>query len=57
MLTPFIRVGVSIVYFMGVLRNWKYTCFTAAVLLVLTYSLFLRLPLPYRNGWQQTFLQ
>lgn len=42
MLTPFIRVAVSMVYFMGVLRNWKYTCFTAIVLIVLTYSLFLR---------------
>ncbi|HEX5412932.1 MAG TPA: DUF1634 domain-containing protein [Terriglobia bacterium] len=42
MLTPFIRVAVSMVYFMGFLRNWKYTCFTAIVLIVLTYSLFLR---------------
>ncbi|TAM78722.1 MAG: DUF1634 domain-containing protein [Acidobacteria bacterium] len=42
MLTPFIRVAASVVYFMGVLRNWKYTFFTAVVLIVLTYSLFLR---------------
>jgi len=42
MLTPFIRVAASMVYFMGVLRNWKYTFFTAVVLTVLTYSLFLR---------------
>ena len=42
MLTPFIRVAASVVYFMGVLRNWKYTFFTAVVLTVLTYSLFLR---------------
>ncbi len=42
MLTPFIRVAASVVYFMGVLRNWKYTLFTAVVLTVLTYSLFLR---------------
>jgi uncharacterized membrane protein len=42
MLTPFIRVAASVVYFMGVLRNWKYTVFTAIVLTVLTYSLFLR---------------
>lgn len=42
MLTPFIRVAASVVYFMGVLRNWKYTFFTAVVLSVLTYSLFLR---------------
>jgi uncharacterized membrane protein len=42
MLTPFVRVAASAVYFMGVLRNWKYTFFTAVVLIVLTYSLFLR---------------
>jgi uncharacterized membrane protein len=42
MLTPFIRVLVSMVYFMVALRNWKYTLFTAFVLLTLTYSLFLR---------------
>jgi uncharacterized membrane protein len=42
MLTPFIRVAASVVYFMGVLRNWKYTFFTAVVLTVLTYSLFMR---------------
>jgi uncharacterized membrane protein len=42
MLTPFIRVAASMAYFMGVLRNWKYTLFTAVVLSVLTYSLFLR---------------
>jgi uncharacterized membrane protein len=42
MLTPFIRVAVSVVYFLGVLRNWKYTFFTAVVLTVLTYSLFVR---------------
>lgn len=42
MLTPFVRVAVSMVYFMGVLRNRKYTFFTAIVLIVLTYSLFLR---------------
>ncbi len=42
MLTPFIRVAASVFYFMGVLRNWKYTFFTAVVLTVLTYSLFLR---------------
>ena len=42
MLTPFIRVAASVAYFMGVLRNWKYTLFTAVVLSILTYSLFLR---------------
>lgn len=42
MLTPLVRVAASVVYFMAVLKNWKYTLFTAFVLLVLTYSLFLR---------------
>lgn len=42
MLTPYIRVLASMVYFMAALRNWKYSIFTAIVLLTLTYSLFLR---------------
>ncbi len=42
MLTPFLRVVASVVYFVAVLRNWKYTLFTFFVLTVLTYSLFLR---------------
>ena len=42
MFTPFIRVAASTVYFMGFLKNWKYTLFTAVVLTILTYSLFLR---------------
>ena len=42
MLTPFFRVLVSVIYFMFALKNWKYTLFTAFVLAVLTYSLFLR---------------
>jgi len=42
MLTPFLRVAASVVYFMVGLRNWKYTVFTGVVLAVLTYSLFLR---------------
>jgi uncharacterized membrane protein len=42
MLTPFLRVFASVVYFLVVLRNWKYSLFTAFVLTVLTYSLFLR---------------
>lgn len=42
MLTPFIRVLASMVYFMAALKNWKYSVFTAVVLLTLTYSLFLR---------------
>ncbi len=42
MLTPFVRVLASVFYFAFVERNWKYTLFTAFVLSVLTYSLFLR---------------
>ena len=42
MLTPFLRVAASVVYFLGVLKNWKYTLFTMIVLAVLSYSLFLR---------------
>jgi len=42
MLTPFMRVLASVVYFAFVEHNWKYTLFTAFVLSVLTYSLFLR---------------
>jgi uncharacterized membrane protein len=42
MLTPFLRVLASVVYFLAVLKNWKYTLFTSIVLVVLTYSLFLR---------------
>jgi len=42
MLTPYFRVLASIVYFAGFLKNWKYTLFTSVVLIVLTYSLFLR---------------
>ncbi len=42
LLTPYLRVVVSMVYFIAVLKNIKYFFFTAAVLAVLTYSLFLR---------------
>ena len=42
MLTPFVRVLASVVYFAFVEHNWKYTLFTIFVLSVLTYSLFLR---------------
>jgi uncharacterized membrane protein len=42
MLTPFFRVLASAVYFLAILKNWKYTVFTVFVLLVLTGSLFLR---------------
>jgi hypothetical protein len=34
-------VAASVVYFLAVLKNWKYTLFTTIVLAVLTYSLFL----------------
>jgi len=42
MLTPYLRVAASMVYFIAVLKNWKYSVFTAIVLGVLTFSLFLR---------------
>ncbi len=42
MLTPFLRVVASMLYFLAVLKNAKYTLFTLFVLLVLTWSLFLR---------------
>lgn len=42
MLTPYVRVFASMVYFALAERNWKYTVFTAFVFTVLTYSLFLR---------------
>lgn len=42
MLTPYIRVLASMFYFMVGLKNWKYTVFTAVVLGVLTFSLFIR---------------
>jgi uncharacterized membrane protein len=42
LLTPYVRVLASMLYFAVVERNWKYTLFTAFVLLTLTYSLFLR---------------
>lgn len=42
LLTPYLRVVASMFYFMTALKNWKYTLFTSVVLLVLTFSLFLR---------------
>lgn len=42
MLTPYIRVLASMVYFAVAERNLKYTVFTGFVFVVLTYSLFLR---------------
>jgi uncharacterized membrane protein len=42
LLTPYLRVLASMLYFLFVQRNWKYSLFTAVVLGVLTFSLFLR---------------
>jgi len=42
MLTPYVRVLASMIFFALVERNWKYSLFTGFVLAVLTYSLFLR---------------
>jgi uncharacterized membrane protein len=39
-LTPYIRILISVLYFAFVELDWKYAFFTAAVLSVLTYSLF-----------------
>jgi uncharacterized membrane protein len=42
LLTPYVRVLASLLFFALVERNWKYSVFTGFVLSVLTYSLFLR---------------
>jgi len=42
LLTPYVRVLLSMAYFLFVLRNLKYATMTAFVCAVLTYSLFLR---------------
>jgi len=42
MLTPYVRVLASMLYFAWVEHNRKYTLFTGFVLVALTYSLFLR---------------
>ncbi len=42
LLTPYVRVLASMVFFALVEHNWKYSAFTGFVLAVLTYSLFLR---------------
>ncbi|HUI30762.1 MAG TPA: DUF1634 domain-containing protein [Candidatus Acidoferrales bacterium] len=42
MLTPYVRVAASMLFFAFAERNYKYTTFTAIVFVVLTYSLFLR---------------
>ena len=42
MLTPYVRVLASVIFFAFEERNYKYTTFTGIVFIVLTYSLFLR---------------
>ena len=42
MLTPYVRVLASLLFFAFAEHNWKYVMFTGFVLSVLTYSLFLR---------------
>ncbi len=42
MLTPYVRVLASLLFFAFAEHNWKYVVFTGFVLSVLTYSLFLR---------------
>lgn len=42
MLTPYVRVLSSLLFFAFAEHNWKYVVFTGFVLSVLTYSLFLR---------------
>ncbi len=42
LLTPYVRVMISMLYFALAEHNWKYTIFTGIVFSVLTYSLFLR---------------
>ncbi len=42
MLTPYVRVIASMIFFAFEEKNYKYTAFTAVVFAVLTYSLFLR---------------
>jgi uncharacterized membrane protein len=42
MLTPYVRVLASMLYFALAAHNRKYTLFTGFVFVVLTYSLFLR---------------
>lgn len=42
LLTPYLRVLASMLYFLIAERNGKYTLFTLVVFAVLTYTLFLR---------------
>jgi uncharacterized membrane protein len=42
LLTPYLRVALSLGYFIFIERNGKYVAITGFVLVVLSYSLFLR---------------
>ncbi len=42
LLTPYVRVLTSLLFFAFVEHNWKYSAFTGFVFAMLTYSLFLR---------------
>jgi uncharacterized membrane protein len=42
LLTPYVRVLTSVLFFAFVAHNWKYSVFTGFVFAMLTYSLFLR---------------
>ena len=42
LLTPYVRVLASLLFFAFVAHNWKYSAFTGFVFAMLTYSLFLR---------------
>jgi uncharacterized membrane protein len=42
LLTPYLRVLTSLLFFAFVAHNWKYSVFTGFVFAMLTYSLFLR---------------
>jgi uncharacterized membrane protein len=42
LLTPYVRVLASLLFFALVEHNWKYSAFTGFVFAMLTYSLFLR---------------
>jgi uncharacterized membrane protein len=42
LLTPYVRVLASLLFFAFVEHNWKYSVFTGFVFAMLTYSLFLR---------------
>lgn len=42
MFTPYVRVLMSMAYFLLVVRNYKYAVITGFVFAVLTFSLFLR---------------